>query len=470
VTNVKNQTDDGKVVEARPWRNWLAVLGAYVVLPNLPFLIAGRFIYTERAAINLDYVVLGLLSPLFSKGLNLTLFSVVLLLDILFSTSGVYHFPVADEVRALRSVGHVSLAITIPILLLTILGAWVVVRLATRWRRISANRGWRELTAVLLILVALDLANGLSLGERHRLVPFRIARSSVGTTAIAVARDFRPLNLRRENFWMIESATRNLDGDATGGKLAGENVVLVVVESMGAARDAALAAWIEAPVLNEEIRRRYQVKQGTAEFDGSTTFGELRELCGIRGIGMRMAELQPSQTGECLPAKLRAMGYETVAVHGVTSAMFNRNRWYPTLGFDRLVFPENWPRGNPQLCSAQFHAICDADTAQVVHDELIAATLPKFVYWLTVESHLQLDDAAMTTLSGECRGLVPDVCWMVTTQRNALAQIARIALDPALKPTRFVIVGDHSPPFMLRSKRNLFADRRVPWVELRPLK
>jgi hypothetical protein len=57
---------------------------------------------------------------------------------------------------------------------------------------------------------------------------------------------------------------------------------------------------------------------------------------------------------------------------------------------------------------------------------------------------------------------------MVTTQRNALAAIAQIALDPRLKPTRFVIVGDHSPPYMLRTRRDLFAQKRVPWLELRP--
>ena len=449
--------------QVRTWRDWLAVLGAYVILPNLPFLVAARFIYLQRAEINLDYIALGLLSPLFPKALNLALFTVAFLLDMLFSTSGIYHFPVADALRALRSVRHVSPAISIPIFLLAILAVYMMARLATQWRRIGTNPTGREITVVLIFLIAADLLND-RLGNEH----FEIARSSVATTAMAVARDFRPLHLGPEKFWQIESATKGLDRDIEEARLGGENVLLVVVESLGETRDPAEAARMEASLRSEQVQHRYTVSSGTVGFEGSTVFGELRELCGLRGVGMRVTELQRSQTGPCLPSKLAAKGYATVSVHGVTSAMFQRDIWYPTLGFQRMIFPETWPRPNPGYCSTQFHAICDLDAAEVVHDELLAATPPKFVYWLTVESHLQLDDAAMKAPSRDCAGMPPDVCWMVTTQRNALAAIAQIALDPRLKPTRFVIVGDHSPPYMLRTRRDLFAQKRVPWLELRP--
>jgi hypothetical protein len=443
------------------------VLGAYVILPNLPFLVANRFIYLERPVINLDYIALGLISPAFPKALNLALFSVILLLDMLFSTSGIYHFPVAHAIRALRSVGQVSLAVTIPILLLAGLAIFVIVRLASRWRRIGTNRSWRELAILLAGFALLDYGIALA-NPTSSVARFHLARSSVGTTALAVARDFRPLNLKPRNFWKIESATHKLNTDIESQSLRQENILLVVVESMGEAIDPTLDGWVKEPLMSDQIRRRYEVTTGTVEFEGSTVFGELRELCGVRSVGMRMTELQTSETGECLPAKLDAKGYSTVAIHGVTHAMFNRDRWYPTIGFKRMIFPDKWPHGDPRYCSTQFHAICDVDTATVVREELLHASQPSFVYWLTVESHLQLDDAVMRTLSGNCRGLVPDVCWMVTTQRKALENIAGIAMEAALKPTRFIVVGDHSPPFMLRSKRDLFAAHRVPWIELRP--
>jgi phosphoglycerol transferase MdoB-like AlkP superfamily enzyme len=242
----------------------------------------------------------------------------------------------------------------------------------------------------------------------------------------------------------------------------------VIVESLGEARDPALASWVEQPLLSEDIRRRYQVSNGAVEFEGSTVFGELRELCGLRGVGMRMTELQTSQTGNCLPAKLTAKGYDTVSVHGVTSAMFRRNEWYPTLGFHREIFPENWPQEHPNYCNAQFHGICDADGAEIVHNELRTAAKPVFIYWLTIESHVQLEGPQAQSTTGDCKGLDPDVCQMVTTQRNVLAEIGKVALDPALKPTRFVVVGDHSPPYMLRRRRDLFDGTRVPWVQLQP--
>ncbi|HEX4488418.1 MAG TPA: sulfatase-like hydrolase/transferase [Terriglobales bacterium] len=460
------QSSSQKIAEARPWRDWLAVLGAYVVLPNLPFFIAARFIFLERAVINLDYIVLGLLSPLFPKALNLFLFAVAFFLDILFSTSGIYHFPVADALRALHSVGDVSMGVTVPVFLLALLAVYAVVRAATQWRRIGRNSSTYELAAILLLLIAVDLVASRWLGDDR----FQIARSSVGKTAVAAAGDFRPLDLKPEDFWRAESATQSFNKDIDAGNLAGEDVVLVVVESLGQPVDPAIASWLEEPLLSEEVQSRYQVRKGTVEFNGSTVFGELRELCGIRGVGMRMTELKPAQTASCLPSKLNANGYQTVSVHGVTSAMFRRKSWYPTLGFQRMIFPEDWPRKNANVCNAQFHGICDADGAEVVHDELRAATRPTFVYWLTVESHLQLDDAAIGRPAGDCKGLAADVCWMVLKQRSVLAEIARIALDPALKPTRFVVVGDHSPPYMVRKRRDLFADRRVPWVELRPRK
>jgi phosphoglycerol transferase MdoB-like AlkP superfamily enzyme len=457
VRNDVLQPREEKLAKISRWREWVAVLGAYVVLPNLPFLIASRFIYLERAAINLDYVVLGLLSPLLPKALNLVLFAVVFLLDILFSSSGVYHFPVADAVRALRNLGHVSVAVTVPVLLLAILAAYGLVRLATQWRRMGGSRQWGKLVFVLVALVVLDFAS-----TRH------LARSSAGTTAIAIARDFQPLDLKPENLWRTESATLQLNKDIDTGKLAAENVVLVMVESLGEARDPALANWIEQPLLSGDISKRYSVSRGTVEFEGSTVFGELRELCGLRGVGMRMAELQTSQTGGCLPAKLNARGYETVSIHGVTSAMFRRSEWYPRLGFQRMIFPENWPRKDPNFCNAQFHGICDLDGAGAVRDELLAATRPEFVYWLTIESHVQLDSAERKPSAGDCKNIEAEVCQMVTTQRNVLTEIAKIVLDPALKPTRFVVVGDHSPPYMLRRRRDLFAQKLVPWMELQP--
>ena len=48
--------------------------------------------------------------------------------------------------------------------------------------------------------------------------------------------------------------------------------------------------------------------------------------------------------------------------------------------------------------------------------------------------------------------------------------IARLAMDANLPPTRFIVVGDHMPPFIMLAERGLYDDGHVPFVDLIPRK
>jgi hypothetical protein len=67
-------------------------------------------------------------------------------------------------------------------------------------------------------------------------------------------------------------------------------------------------------------------------------------------------------------------------------------------------------------------------------------------------------------------GLEPDseLCSWYQLVANVHRSVAQLALDPLSRPTVFVIVGDHAPPFGDPSLRDRFSQSDVPYVVLVP--
>jgi len=61
----------------------------------------------------------------------------------------------------------------------------------------------------------------------------------------------------------------------------------------------------------------------------------------------------------------------------------------------------------------------------------------------------------------------PLLCALFTVHHNLSEAITRMAMDPSLPPTDFLIVGDHMPPFFAREARMRFDPDHVPWILLR---
>jgi hypothetical protein len=59
-------------------------------------------------------------------------------------------------------------------------------------------------------------------------------------------------------------------------------------------------------------------------------------------------------------------------------------------------------------------------------------------------------------------------CLVAAFWRELLQAIAVLAADPALPRTRFIIVGDHAPAFVLQSRARGLRRGVVPFVELIP--
>jgi hypothetical protein len=64
--------------------------------------------------------------------------------------------------------------------------------------------------------------------------------------------------------------------------------------------------------------------------------------------------------------------------------------------------------------------------------------------------------------------VAPAVCAWYQLVFNVHRSVAELALRPATRPTIFLIVGDHAPPFASARLRSKFSDRVVPYVLLTP--
>jgi phosphoglycerol transferase MdoB-like AlkP superfamily enzyme len=222
------------------------------------------------------------------------------------------------------------------------------------------------------------------------------------------------------------------------------------------------------------LAKRYQVKIGTVPFHGSTIHGEFRELCQVR-----LDQYGDHLPSGCLPALLSAKGYVTEGYHGFSNQFYQRYAWYPKIGFEKTFFAEELKAmGVGRTCGSSFIGICDADVAQVIRKELLPTRegkAPRFIHWMTLNSHLPimlhegkestLDCSKSTVLSKD--GIL---CTHAHLIDRVLESVVALAEDPAILPTRFIIVGDHAPPFKTPTQRLKYESDTVTSIELRPVR
>lgn len=181
---------------------------------------------------------------------------------------------------------------------------------------------------------------------------------------------------------------------------------------------------------------------------------------GALGVGARFPK--PSGRALCLPTRLRAAGYETVALHGFTKYLFDRSRWYPHIGLPSMYFREELPViGLSSVCGNVFPSICDDEIGRYIGRLLHAQPSPRLIYWLTLNSHVpafletgEPDIFLCTDRGGPFADI--SVCRLATKCRAVMKAVSRMATDPANANVEFLIVGDHAPPIFSRKGRRMF--------------
>jgi hypothetical protein len=261
--------------------------------------------------------------------------------------------------------------------------------------------------------------------------------------------------------------------DSFGQQLNRPNVVLVLVESWGKPLSRDVDESLVRPYMSDRIQRKYTVSVGTVGFYGPTVAGEARELCGST-MGFEIIHATSAQLKSCLPAWFRQMNYHTTAIHGFAGGMFQRKDWYARAGFEERWFREGLAQEGLARCTGAFPGICDAAVPGWIGRHLLAREdSPQFVYWVTLNSHLPVPVPNAVRDSPTCSGTLPatfdaPLCSWYQLIFNVHRSVSELALAPSSRPTIFIVVGDHAPPFSNNERRRQFSGSVVPYVVLMP--
>ncbi len=421
--------------------NWFA---CWLVLPNLPFLPMTLMGGPPRG---FEILICGIVG-LVVRGMNfwvrlLTFISLLVWLTVMF-IAHMFNMAPSMIMSVIVFVTDIRPAVAPDYVAGAILLALTIAMASWALKLDSGFKGWRfQLYAcsAIALLTVTDLQYSQdAMGSYHRLAPADAPFSSASTQA-------------------------GLLGLADGKT----NIMVVMVEAMGEPRDPQLKAQLDRIWMRPELASRYEVSRGQTPFYGSTTSGEMRELCHRWGDYNAITQAEPG----CLPAILAAKGYQTASYHPFTGRFFDRTRWYPLIGFQQLNFEKQLERKGASKCPSVFSGACDRDVPGIIGNEMKQPGKPHFSYWLTLNSHLPVveNDELLTK---DCKAIgaaessdFPMVCRLFAIWHNTADALIAEATKPDFPPTHILIVGDHMPPFTHQPSRLKFDSENVPWILLR---
>ncbi|MEO9461709.1 MAG: sulfatase-like hydrolase/transferase [Marinomonas sp.] len=434
-------------IAKREWaalRNWALV---WVVLANIAFapmwFIGAPPRHTEIVIAG----IIGLLVRSKPAWLQMVAFAGVMTFSVLGFIAGIFNLSLMSLLSSLQFLMEIKPAQSLEyiagagLILCVFVGAWFAIR------RPSNFTNWRMTliaAAATLSVALLDLWMGQGMRGHYQQAP-------------AAGAPF-------ESAMLASGAERNA--------IAGNrNLVIIIVESMG------------VPVSNKEMQgllfkgldtpameKRFASSRGTSLYYHSTTAAEVRELCGRWGDYHEI--LEAGGDSSCLPARMKKSGYQTHAMHSFEGFFFDREDWYPGLGFDTQRFSKDLQAAGAEFCGGVFAGACDRDIPAQLAQQLKSQTGPQLVYWLTLNSHLPVPEGGnleleqCTEFSPELADEFPMICrqFMLWSQLETALVKEITAAD--LPPTDFLLVGDHMPPYFQRTHRRQFAPDRVPYLYL----
>ncbi|UYY57757.1 sulfatase-like hydrolase/transferase [Sphingomonas sp. S2-65] len=425
-------------------RLW-AWLACWVLLPNAGFWLMWIVGAPPRLSEIVATGVTGLVVRSQRYSVKFAAFLLVLAYSVLAYIAGMFNLAIGSLLSSIEFMVEMRPASSIEYLFLG-LGLVFTIVAATRLLRSRTDftELWAVLTAVAVVVAAAGLDYAMSFGTRGA---YKRSAPHGALFASAVAQS---------------GFASHADGK--------RNLVLIMVESMGLPNDPAVRELLVSRWKRPDIAARYALTQGSTPYFGSTTSGEIRELCARWGD---YGDLVERRDDACLPAKLHAAGYRTSAIHSFDGSFFDRDRWYPNIGFERATFRDPLIAAGAAKCPGVFPGACDRDVPAILARQLREGGKPQFVYWLTVNSHLPVPtDAALDTR--RCpRAAFPAVAEfeMICRQFQLWQQLddrlaAAITRDD-FPATDILIVGDHMPPYFDRRQRTAFDPERVPWILLR---
>lgn len=425
-------------------RRSLLLLLIVGLVPNGLFLLAMPFYIAERLVSPLLYLCAAAAALVLPPACAYLLFALVAAIDLGLIVMIAFHLPLdvaLDSVRHLATIDVGASTLYLAVTTLTFGTAMLAAWLLNRHRAAIRHASPVPVAVFAFALAAADFSFNLTYVSKAT-PRFDSAMTQAGLEADAIA-------------------------------ARGNNLLVVLVEGLGAFADARERALLSAKLERVAAAGSYTLEHGTARYSGSTTSAESRELCGRWGD--HLTYLDEQGPFDCLPRRLADRGYATAAYHGYKPEMFSRDRWYPKIGFTEMHFATDLIRDNPAQvagrCGSVFQGLCDSEVGEAVRARLLApGGQPKMVYWLTLNSHIPFTAKKDGPLGCEtaAAGIANrTTCQLTELWGEVFDTAAAIAADPRLAPTDILLVGDHHTPLWERDAKNRFILGAVDWYLLR---
>lgn len=248
-----------------------------------------------------------------------------------------------------------------------------------------------------------------------------------------------------------------------------EKILLIIAESWGKPKDNSILEKQIASIQFSPHSKNFE--SGTIHAIGSTIFGEFRELCGKIPTKLKFKNISNDETsvGKCLPASLQSNGYKTISLHGAHGTMYDRLTWYPTVGFQEMIFKEILPISKEKECYS-FPGYCDKYLFNLAKEKINSAK-KTFVYWLTLNSHTPYDERDIDNFREYlCQSAFegtyePQLCSYHQLHKQFFDGLAEMIKDKKMQGLKIIVVGDHAPIFNNESSRLKFEPDQVPMIQ-----
>lgn len=444
--------------------DFIIIILITIILPNITFFIASSISGANRSLINIDYFIPFLLLSINLHKTASLLFIIFFIIDGIAFSLNFFPFIKAGDLLYLSSFifsGQTFYLVAFYVAMLILI--FKVILILKTAKKINKKH--------LIILVSTIIITNII-----------ISLLSIKNTNHSYISSYSYYLYKNKNSTFFESnsdktllkkspypnATAPWFSKINNQQKTNNRLLLIVVESWGSMRDNKIKKAILQKLYQQSSLFSF-LETGSSKMLGATVAGEIRELCGSQPQTLNMRLVNKSEFKNCLPNILANQGFETYALHVAPSDMYDRDFWYPLIGFQYPIFFENrkWPR----LCHS-FGGACDIDATNIILNAFSNTEKKVFFHWMTLNTHANYDnrDIFSNRINCEELGLMTnsDTCNYVKLHAQFFDNLAKILSSPNMKNVDVIIAGDHPPPMinMIESVEN-FDLEYISWVHLK---
>lgn len=439
------------------------------LIPNLLPIAASIYIGYERGFIGIEFLLIQIIVFTRLNWLAIIIGAITISCELIYGISQAY--PLFETNQLLEVIQFIPAANkTYVLLLLLVYIQYITIFFIQKTivTHLSSKKTALSITLLLILLINIPWLNNFEKGGDkiylfQKQSPFGSVFfdlqdtwrfNGVKPSGIDTSYDFSP--------WIEKNVEKFIWTEKTFPK----KILFIIMESWGLPNN--IEEYKHQVATIKQNQHLKVLHEGVVKYGGGTVTAELRELCDLYPSSLSFNKVPVDKAVNCLPQRLKNLGYQTFSLHGASAQMYNRASWYPSIGLDTSYFLDT-PLKIVSKCYS-FPGFCDVDLFEPVGD-LINNNEKIFIYWLTLNSHIPYDSRDIKNRDDSiCINLnikSIDRCIHFQLIKEFLDGISKNFGNNSFQGLEIILVGDHSPPFIKKDIREFFSPKReVPYLHL----